>query len=79
MVARIAVMEQLIEKLTNKKGVLREENKTLKDNIQEPVHDEEPTLVNTMGLDMWRETTTNKKKGRTCRTNCATSKGNIRR
>lgn len=43
MEARIAKMEQLIGKMTTKVGVLLEENKAIKDNIQEPVHDEEPS------------------------------------
>lgn len=42
MEARIAAMEQIIEELTNKMDVPYEANKTLKDNIQGALHDEEP-------------------------------------
>lgn len=43
MEARLAEMEQLVERLTTQVGVLREENQVLKDTTQEPRNDEEPS------------------------------------
>lgn len=34
--ARLAVIEQIVDKLTTEMGVLREENQALKNNAQEP-------------------------------------------